>query len=265
VTSNDFGSFSVRVCAQHPSNSIYVHPGTELAGDVVADGGESYAPSAYVPVKERRRLSETEVCAVSSNWHWPSSHCVSTFSIDETIVTALRALGESVDMTTASERLWSRLCETACVTNSGKVVCLGVSSRPSGLRTSTFDVSANHRLGLHLDSWDRLPLLRRFASRVRLCINLGSRNRSLLFLPYDVGTIAEAVEATGVVVDGAVIGSQFCRAFPDVPVLELVVPPGHAYLAPTDNLIHDGCSEPSAGLDVTIAWLGYIGYAASLP
>jgi hypothetical protein len=263
VTSADFASCSVRVCAQDPLNSVYVHPGTELA-DPTDDGGEPYALRAYVPVKERRRLSESESNAVYGKWHWPSSHCVSTFAIDTAIVADLRALGDGAEGAEGGERLWNRVCETTSLTTAGRVTCLGVSSRPSGLRTSTFDVSRNHRLGLHLDSWDRLPLARRHESRVRLCMNLGWRNRSLLFLPYDIATITEAVEATGAQVEGAIVGSQFCRAFPDVPVLELVIPPGHAYLAPTDNLIHDGCSEPSAGLDVTIAWLGYIGYSAPL-
>jgi hypothetical protein len=179
------------------------------------------------------------------------------------IVDELRTL-QTADGSTDGEKTWAWLCESTSLTTVGRTVSLGLSERPSGLRTSTFDAQANRRLGLHLDSWDRLPLHRRHAARTRLCVNLGRRNRSLLFLPYDVATIVDTLERAGCRVDGSKLGGQFCAIFPDVPVLELVIPPGHAYLAPTDNLIHDGCSEPADGPDLTIAWLGFLGFAAAL-
>jgi hypothetical protein len=142
---------------------------------------------------------------------------------------------------------------------------LGVSRRPSGLRTSTFDSGIGRRIGLHLDSWDRIPIQRRDASRIRLCINLGTRMRSLLFLPYDIRIINDAVTGTSGDEDAHLgnIGGRFCNKFRETPVFELTVPPGHAYLAPTENIIHDGCSEPASGPDVTIAWMGFIVYSDS--
>jgi hypothetical protein len=129
------------------------------------------------------------------------------------------------------------------------------------LRTSTFDASTGRRIGLHLDSWDRTPLDQRHASRTRLNINLGRRTRSLLFVPHDVRAI------TGMLADdpdahSANIGERFCARFRDAPVLQLEIPPGWAYLAPTENIVHDGCSDPSDAPDVTVAWLGRIGCSA---
>jgi len=140
-----------------------------------------------------------------------------------------------------------------------------VSIRPSGLRTSTLDSSIGRRIGLHLDSWDRLPIQHRQASRIRLCVNLGTKLRSLLFLPYDIRSVKAALSkcAEEEEVHTGNIGERFCSAFRNAPVLELTVPPGHAYLAPTENIIHDGCSEPASAPDVTIAWLGFITYSAS--
>jgi hypothetical protein len=265
-----FDSFTVRVAGGDLLNLLWLHPGTEPARHA-GDGGEAYEPSAHVPVLERRRLSASELSAVSSQWHWPSSHCVSTFRIDASVVDEMRhprlsadAAAGPADSTVEGDRLWNLLSGSAPLSSAGRPFWLGLSERPSGLRTSTLDAAKNRRLGLHLDSWDRMPLRRRHIARVRLCVNLGRRSRSLLFLPYDIGTVVDELEANGCPVHGPNIGGQFCAAFPDVPVLELVIPSGCAYLAPTDNLVHDGCSEPSDAPDLTIAWLGFIGYAGRL-
>jgi hypothetical protein len=129
------------------------------------------------------------------------------------------------------------------------------------LKTSTFDVSIGRRIGLHLDSWDHAPLAARHAARTRLCLNVGLRTRSLLFLPHDIRAVAAAL-ADDPVMHSANIGERFCARFPETPVLRLDVPPGWAYLAPTENIVHDGCSEPSEAPDSTVAWLGRIGYSA---
>jgi hypothetical protein len=265
-----FECFPVRVAGDDLRSSLWLHPGTEPARHA-EDGGEPYEPSAYLPVFERRRLSPAELRAVSSQWHWPSSHCVSTFRIDARVVDEMRHLGVhpavapgSAASSAEGHRLWNLLCKSAPLSSAGCPFWLGLSERPSGLRTSTFDVSTNRRLGLHLDSWDRTALHQRHTARVRLCVNLGRRSRSLLFLPYDIGMVAAALEADGPLPPGTNLGARFCAAFPDVPVFESVVAAGCAYLAPTDNLIHDGCSEASDEPDLTIAWLGLIGYLAAL-
>src|SRR5262249_50026663 len=153
---------------------------------------------AYVPVRERRRLEPSELRDISSRWHWPSSHCVSTFPVGAGVVEAMRASGVAADHGVGSDehgRLWALLCESVPLSTAGQPACLGRSRRPSGLRTSTFDAGTSRRLGLHLDSWDRMPLLRRHTARVRVCVNLGRRARSLLFLPYDIRSVVDALEA----------------------------------------------------------------------
>ena len=89
--------------------------------------------------------------------------------------------------------------------------------------------------------------------------------RSLLFLPYDIRTINEALAGTAESVNASNgnIAGQFCREFPETPVFELNIPPGLRILAPTENIIHDGSSEPASVPDLTIAWLGFIVYSAS--
>jgi hypothetical protein len=54
------------------------------------------------------------------------------------------------------------------------------------------------------------------------------------------------------------------RQFPTYPVLRLRVKPGEAYIAPTDNLIHDGSSVGKQFPDITIHNLGYFGVAQNV-
>jgi hypothetical protein len=105
-----------------------------------------------------------------------------------------------------------------------------------------------------------MSLRHRHLARVRLCINLGAGHRSLLFVPHDIRTVSEALAGVAGV-HTANIGERFCSRFPTAPVLELEIPPGYAYLAPTENLVHDGHSEKSPEPDLTIAWLGFIHYS----
>lgn len=266
-----FEDFSIRVGHANLQEHLWLHPGTDPASQP-DDGGEPYTESAFVPIVEKRRLAASELDAISSDWHWPSSNCISGFKINGTALSQMTASDiwhhrgvASAEFRAIGDRLWASVCDSSPISSIGPMQWLGVSIRPSGLRTSTLDSSIGRRIGLHLDSWDRTPIQHRHASRIRLCINLGTKLRSLLFLPYDIRTVNAAVSGTAEDEDvhNGNIGGRFCSAFRETPVLELTIPPGHAYLAPTENIIHDGCSEPAGGPDVTIAWLGFITYSAS--
>jgi hypothetical protein len=95
-----------------------------------------------------------------------------------------------------------------------------------------------HRLGLHLDNWDRLPAAQRHTSRNRASLNLGPEPRWFLFVDFDViGAHAPDqvpdTDSARLLVNG--------RSRPPT-VVRLRVPPGWAYIAPTENLLHDSWS-----------------------
>jgi hypothetical protein len=268
ATLKPFEDFSMRIARMNLAEYLWIHPGTEPPLQI-NDGGEPYEESAFVPVVERRKLSASELHAISSPWHWPSSSCISSFEINSGALSQMRR-SEVANFKVTSEEskamgdsLWRLLCDSSPLSNVGPMQWLGVSRRPSGLRTSTFNADSGRRLGLHLDGWDRLPLHSRHLARNRLCINLGLKTRSLLFLPYDIKTIDEAATQPdeGSSAQRGNVGGRYCSKFPETPVFEIEIPPGHAYLAPTENIIHDGCSERSSGADVTVAWLGLISYS----
>ena len=46
------------------------------------------------------------------------------------------------------------------------------------------------------------------------------------------------------------------RAFPDYPVVRLTIRPGEAYIAPTENLIHDGSTLGMTSPDLALHMIG---------
>lgn len=132
--------------------------------------------------------------------------------------------------------------------------------RLAGLQGVTVDCDKDGRyVGLHVDSWEGLSIAQRHLSERRLCINLGSGDRFLLFI--DLG-LASVVRALGdACPEGRFSATDLARRFmvshPNHPVLRLRIRPGQAYLAPTENLIHDASTEGQTGLDLSVVLSGH--------
>ncbi|MBW4573792.1 MAG: hypothetical protein KME08_00745 [Aphanothece sp. CMT-3BRIN-NPC111] len=147
---------------------------------------------------------------------------------------------------------------------------LNVRVTQPGLKTATRDYCNNlpgmPYTGMHLDSWDRFPLRRRHKSRNRICINLGREERFFLFINL---TLMEMFNALGLSdpddiykhYRGTNIGDEFMKQFPSYPVVKLRIGPKEAYIAPTDNLIHDASSLGKKYPDITLTCIGYFGSA----
>lgn len=139
---------------------------------------------------------------------------------------------------------------------------LGLRVTVPGLRTLTME-DAKYFVGMHLDSWDRSPLRRRHQSRNRICINLGREDRFFLFINLP---LMEMFKALGLSDDevykhyrGTTVGDEFMKLYPDYPIVKLKVAPKEAYIAPTDNLIHDASSLGKQYPDITLSFLGNFG------
>lgn len=115
---------------------------------------------------------------------------------------------------------------------------LGVGRDVPGMATLTRDPGPGVLLGLHLDNWDRLPAGVRHLSRNRASLNLGPDARSLLFVDLSIlrGFSADAIPDT----DSARRLVQDAAEMPSL--LRVQVPTGYAYIAPTENLLHDASS-----------------------
>ncbi|MEH1944911.1 MAG: hypothetical protein V7L01_32495 [Nostoc sp.] len=133
----------------------------------------------------------------------------------------------------------------------------------TAIKDDSINPSENLLLGMHLDGWDRESLRLKYKSRNRLCINLGREDRFFLFINL---TLIDMLNALGLPdkeiyedYQETYIRDEFMNRYPDYPVVKLKVAPGEAYIAPTDNLIHDGSSLGKQYPDITLAFLGYFG------
>ena len=154
-----------------------------------------------------------------------------------------------------------------------QIETIGVSVQKGGLRTTTNDVNKSSNspkrvyIGMHLDSHDLHPLRRRHKSRNRICINLGREERFFLFINLPLMNMFHALGLSDKEdifrhYRGLNLGYEFMKRYPSYPVMKLRVEPGEAYIAPTDNIIHDGSSVGKKYPDLTLTFLGYFGIRA---
>jgi hypothetical protein len=133
-----------------------------------------------------------------------------------------------------------------------------------GLHTVTFDHKQSKYLGLHIDSFDKdHPWKRRFSSN-RICINLSTEDRYFVFINKTILSIVKEIQQLQpelilkeTHLDISKLAYYFAICKPHYPVVRVKCPPGYAYIAPTENIIHDGSSENQTQLDVSISFRGF--------
>lgn len=116
-------------------------------------------------------------------------------------------------------------------------------------------------LGLHVDSWDNLPVAERLYARNRVTVNVGAQDRYFLFLDRTLQAIWQEEGSADLLeeLSASPVARRWMERRPDHPVMRLRLKPGQAYIAPTENLIHDASSEGQSGLDLSVAMRGYFG------
>ena len=137
---------------------------------------------------------------------------------------------------------------------------IGPNRNQPGLKTVTVGNDGTHHVGLHLDSWDNLELARRLESTNRICVNIGASSRYFLFLPFSLEQMKHILSTRHqkASIHHLAIGDHFMEQFPTVPAIRCRLAPGEAYIAPTENLIHDGSSEGQQQADQQSTVLGHI-------
>jgi hypothetical protein len=141
--------------------------------------------------------------------------------------------------------------------------CIGPTSYQSNLKTTTVNRDLRRYIGLHVDNWDQLDVEYLDRATNRVCVNIGERHRHFLFLPFPltkiVSRLADEMGADWVPPGRhTLIARQFMELFSDLPVIRCRLAPGEAYIAPTENLIHDGSSLGKDKIDEVFTILGHI-------
>jgi hypothetical protein len=141
----------------------------------------------------------------------------------------------------------------------GPLLPLGYASYPAGFHTVTFDGAALRFIGLHIDDLDELPINRREESTNRLCINLGRHSRYLLFVRSMAQLLADNTSGgTYMNMRSTPLIHTFLNKFTEYPVARLEIRAGEGYIAPTENIIHDGSTFGMAGTDHQLTARGMI-------
>lgn len=140
----------------------------------------------------------------------------------------------------------------------GEIQVLGISVKPPGLLTVTKNKKTDLFIGLHVDSWDRNLVSARDHARNRICFNLGTENRYFLFLNRSVADLSRTLlRKENLAYDvGSRSGELFLKENPVYPIIKICVGPGEAYIAPTDNLVHDATTVGKQEYDIAFSVLG---------
>ena len=234
----------------------------------VDDGGMCYEANAIIPHLPWRETSQSEqsvLCA--SNNSAPIAKVV-RWKFNDNILAPLAGLRlhEITSQEEANETMAGLRYKTAVASfidrlkpwtnNPESVRILGVSVKNPKLITVTADPTKGLRLGLHLDSWDKLPLAQRTSARYCININLGLESRFFTFCNLPVPHMHELMGMPRNVV-GTQIGREFFASNRNYPIVRLELAPHIAYIAPTDLLIHDATTLDKKYPDISIAVLGH--------
>ena len=126
---------------------------------------------------------------------------------------------------------------------------------PPGLPTATFDHGNLVYLGMHLDSWDKMPLDVRHQASNRISINIGLEDRFFLFVNLPMAVVLKMLPKDHSNSQNMV--SNFLAANSEYPIVKVRVRPGEAYIAPTENIIHDGCTLERKSPDIHVTVRGF--------
>lgn len=134
------------------------------------------------------------------------------------------------------------------------IAVVGITSNAVKLQTVTFNEHISKFIGLHVDNWEGAALQNREALPNRVCVNVGSSHRYFLFVPCSLRLMMDVLrQAHGrdwqIPPRLTSIGRLFLEEYPTFPVIRCKVLPGEAYIAPTENLVHDASSDGHTGVE----------------
>ncbi|HKU44679.1 MAG TPA: radical SAM protein [Polyangiales bacterium] len=281
----------VRIRAPHLARTdlverVTLNGGTELNRLPPGDG-LSYLPAAIVPREDWRSLTDRDaelLLAREGAQDWRIGSDVAIVRIPDEIIAPLERIfeergtrdslaPEQYELHTnhphwdaAYDRVADYLLKQyALRPHVPQVVRLATA--PASMRTVTKDKvsgrTEHYYVGLHMDTWEAIPIWQRNLARNRICLNLGRDDRYLLFINLTMQKINDLLGHADLAQSnqyyGTDLGHEFMQTYPAYPVTRLRIRPREAYIAPTDNFIHDGSSAGGRHPDIALHMLGYFG------
>jgi len=125
--------------------------------------------------------------------------------------------------------------------------------------TTTINLDNGKFTGLHIDFWDGLKLNQIEDARNRISFNLGEEPRYFTFINKTVVQLHAELQSHfgNEHFNQDKLLKHFLKNNPDYPIVKVKVEPYEAYIAPTENLIHDGSTLGSKHKDIQLFTRGY--------
>jgi hypothetical protein len=233
-------------------NRLQISDGTTKVSPIVQIS-QTYAREAFIPKVPWRMPTNEESDAL---WLKETTEnyepYIGVVSIDDKVLEPLRdylrGLNQSIGIFIVNQAIGTKLSQplVTFLRRRFKIwqepIIHGISVDKPGLITVTFNQDEGRFLGLHLDSWDKLAFSQRHKSLYRISVNIGWTERYLLCINLSLSGMAEILRQSNELCQPLVansIGPKFMTKFPNYPVIKILIGPGEAYIAPTDNMIHD--------------------------
>lgn len=235
------------------------------------DDGNIFVPDAIVPKTPWRSPTDEEFFHIIDNGGVTTiENTIGLVSCPQTFVERAREIFDSRECNSirpetrdSTRKLLAKdikawLKAETCWRADGAVLDLSVFYNQPGMRTVSFNAETQEHVGLHLDSFDNLPDHRRAEASNRLSINLGEEDRQLLFLPIEaIALLADVDNRSEPCLPGSRLATRYLTSRPETKVWSLRIRPGEAYIAPTENMIHDGSSSAMSVRDLHCTLRGY--------
>lgn len=121
------------------------------------------------------------------------------------------------------------------------------------LISTGFNVESGKFFGLHFDN-SGYPCFANLDRPNRILVNCGKSSRHLYYINLDISQLMSRFGTN--FKSERELSTVFFEQSPKYPVMRIRLDPGHGYLAPTDNIIHDGNSSSVEQKDIFFSILG---------
>jgi hypothetical protein len=256
----------VRTLSAEPAGRLALYEGTIRHPGEARLGRQLYRAGAFLPRGEARIVSQSECALLSAASSCHRSRTIGIVPLAPDLVAALRQArcGEGrIEAQQLGGFPFNALAQAIAPAwrLAGPLLPLGFGRNPVGFHTVTYDAAAERFIGLHVDDLDALPIVRREDSTARLCVNLGESERYLLFVNLGLARIAALLSALDPATDflawrSTTLIHAFLERFPSYPLVRLAIRPGEAYIAPTENMIHDASTRTMQATDEQVTVRG---------
>lgn len=117
------------------------------------------------------------------------------------------------------------------------------------------------RVGMHIDNRGRMDLSQADTGPNIILANLGQQDRYFIYINQTAANLKRIIELNGGSLkkgfSSEYIHKDFQTWLPDYPVVKLRIKPYEAYIAPAENIIHDGSTEGTTKPSVKFMAEGY--------